>query len=258
MRLLVISNLYPPEVQGGYEILCAQVVEGLRSKGHSVVVLTSGSKAADPDERTFRRLELTGRFPEPVRPSRWGSLGVHLRNAAITRKVIEDVRPDRIFIWSQLRLTLGGAEAAEQSGIPVSYTFNDEHPAGFLPRVANGSVRSSLGAALDATFPRTTIRSRRIAHTTCISATLKSDLIGRGLQIQNSRVIHQGIPLRSGSLSSSIALADRSSGSSTQASSTSTRASTLSSRPRPCFLAAAASGFRSRSRAMGPLPTRSA
>lgn len=195
MRLLVISNLYPPEVQGGYEILCAQVVEGLRSRGHSVMVLTSRSDAVDPDERTLRRLELTGRFPEPVRPSRWHSLGVHRRNAATTRRTIEEVRPDRIFVWSQLRLTLGAAEAAERSGIPVSYTFNDEHPAGFLPRTAKGTARSMVGALLDAAFPRPTLRARRIAHTTCISAALKSDLIGKGLQIQGSRVIHQGIPL---------------------------------------------------------------
>ena len=196
MRLLVISNLYPPEVQGGYEILCAQVVEGLRTLGHSVVVLTSQSEGGDRDSSVLRRLQLTGRFPEPVRANRWNSLAIHRRNAATTRNVIEALRPDRVFIWSQLRLTLGCAEAAEQSGLPVSYTFNDEHPVGFLPRVANGTVRSKIGAVIDAAFPRPTSRARRFAHTTCISATLKEALVEKGLRIPGSRVIYQGIPIQ--------------------------------------------------------------
>lgn len=195
MKLLVISNLYPPEVQGGYEILCAQVVEGLRAIGHSVMVLTSGSEDGSADPTVWRRLELTGRFPEPVRPSRWDCLAIHQRNALTTRRAIEDLRPDRIFIWSQLRLTLGCAEAAEESRLPVSYTFNDEHPTGFLPRAANGTVRSHVGAAIDAVFPRPTARARRFAHTTCISASLKADLVAKGMQIPGCRVIYQGIPI---------------------------------------------------------------
>lgn len=41
MKILVISNLYPPDFIGGYEILCGQAVEGLRQRGHDVVVLTA-------------------------------------------------------------------------------------------------------------------------------------------------------------------------------------------------------------------------
>ena len=41
MRILVISNLYPPNVLGGYEVGCARMVEQLRKMGHEIVVLTS-------------------------------------------------------------------------------------------------------------------------------------------------------------------------------------------------------------------------
>ena len=30
MRVLVISNLYPPDFLGGYELACGQAAEGLR------------------------------------------------------------------------------------------------------------------------------------------------------------------------------------------------------------------------------------
>lgn len=198
MRLLVVSNLYPPDVQGGYEILCEQVVRGLSARGHDVFVLTSGTEPAggvDPDARVLRRLGLTAPFPEPVKASRGRSGRLHRANAAIAREAIREIRPDRIFIWSQLRLTLGCAEAAEASGLPVTYTFNDEHPAGFLPRRTDGTMRSWAGALADALFPRTRITSLRLAHTTCISATLKNALLEKGVEIPKSRVIHQGIPL---------------------------------------------------------------
>ena len=34
MRIVVLSNLYPPDVLGGYEIACAQAVDALRQRGH--------------------------------------------------------------------------------------------------------------------------------------------------------------------------------------------------------------------------------
>ncbi|MBP9946415.1 MAG: glycosyltransferase family 4 protein [Vicinamibacteria bacterium] len=195
MKLLIVSNLFPPEVQGGYEILCAQVTDELRFRGHDVHVLTT--VGADTPARTWvhRRLRLTAPFPEPVKRSRLRSLRVHRENAAITRELISAVRPDQIFIWSQLRLTLGCAEAAEGSGIPVAYTFNDDHPAGFLPRRANGTLRSALGAGLDRIFSSLTLSARRLNRTTCISATLKSVLLEKGLAISQSKVIYQGIPI---------------------------------------------------------------
>ncbi len=40
LRILVLSNLYPPAVIGGYEIECDTVVTHLR-ESHEVLVLTS-------------------------------------------------------------------------------------------------------------------------------------------------------------------------------------------------------------------------
>ena len=40
MRILTVSNLYPPIVEGGYEARCAATVESLRGT-HEVLVLTS-------------------------------------------------------------------------------------------------------------------------------------------------------------------------------------------------------------------------
>jgi len=42
LRILVVSNLFPPVVRGGYEMICADAVEHLRER-HEVTVLTGRS-----------------------------------------------------------------------------------------------------------------------------------------------------------------------------------------------------------------------
>lgn len=50
MRILVISNLYPPFSLGGYEERIATVVRGLRARGHAVRVLTSHFRCRRPED----------------------------------------------------------------------------------------------------------------------------------------------------------------------------------------------------------------
>ena len=49
MRILFLSNLYPPNVVGGYERLCYEVAAGLSARGHEIAVLTSdyGGRVAE-------------------------------------------------------------------------------------------------------------------------------------------------------------------------------------------------------------------
>ena len=41
MRILALTNLYPPHYLGGYELICYMVVNELRARGHDVQILTS-------------------------------------------------------------------------------------------------------------------------------------------------------------------------------------------------------------------------
>ena len=47
MRILFLSNFYPPASRGGYEQWCQEIADGLRSKGHAVEVLTSEHGKSD-------------------------------------------------------------------------------------------------------------------------------------------------------------------------------------------------------------------
>ena len=60
MNILVISNLYPPDFIGGYELVCRQVVDALRARGHQVNVLTSAPRMPVPSvPHVLRRLRYT-------------------------------------------------------------------------------------------------------------------------------------------------------------------------------------------------------
>jgi glycogen(starch) synthase len=57
VRLLVITDLYPPIAFGGYERTCAELVDGLRER-HEVTVLTSDLRRNAAPELAWVRRDL--------------------------------------------------------------------------------------------------------------------------------------------------------------------------------------------------------
>ncbi|MEO1083104.1 MAG: glycosyltransferase family 4 protein [Acidobacteriota bacterium] len=197
MRILMITNLFPPDVVGGYEILCGQVAEALRALGHDVRVLTTDGRTAGVAEpHISRALRLEQPFGEAFRPSRWRRRRLGLRNERVTAETIADLDPDVIFLWSQRRLTLGPARAAEASGVPVAWTLNDEYLAGFRAAARDGSWRRRIAAHVDESwFRRDTTEVLRLTHVTAISRCLRDRLVGQGVDVGGAEVIYQGPPL---------------------------------------------------------------
>ncbi|UCF37537.1 MAG: glycosyltransferase family 4 protein [Acidobacteriota bacterium] len=201
MKILVISNLFPPHVLGGYEILCGQVCNELQLRGHSITVLTSthgleANPRSSESTGVYRTLQLYLPFDQPARLMRTRRWNIGRQNYIETRKILKHERPDLIFIWSQLRLTLGAARAAQDSGIPVAFTLNDEHIAGYLPSPFGWSPKTFLRYLADHwVFPSITLRGLQLKESTCISQRLQTNLVALGVPVSSSEVIYQGIPL---------------------------------------------------------------
>jgi glycosyltransferase involved in cell wall biosynthesis len=203
MRILIVSNLYAPDIQGGYEILCQQVRDSLVHRGHEVAILTShdgvlpaATEGVDDDPAVLRALELIHPFPEPVTEGRLHRRRIGASNQIATKDAIARIRPDVIFLWSQLRLTTGPARAVEASGVPFLYTFNDPHPTGFVPGKLALGARSLARWAMDrVVFPDVTNAGLRLAPATCISRELKRALTDGGIPTADCEVLYQGIPL---------------------------------------------------------------
>jgi len=201
MRILFISNLYPPHTLGGYEILCGQVADELKRRGHEIIILTSthgvAHGASSPLEPGVNRLlDLYVPFATKVGVKRWKRRKTGRRNYQIAGKIIARERPDLVFVWSQLRLTLGAARAAQHSGTPLAFTFNDEHIAGFLPAPLRLSPRGVAAYVADRYLCREiTLHGINIGNATCISECVKKNLSQRGVPVGDAAVIYQGIEL---------------------------------------------------------------
>ena len=105
----MLSNLYPPEVEGGAEILAGEIASGLIRRGHDVTVLTAVPRATlDPQPHVERRLGLAGAARVDRSRPLWRQLDLPYRyyrrfhqpaNALILRQVVAETRPDALYVW---------------------------------------------------------------------------------------------------------------------------------------------------------------
>lgn len=135
MRLLFLSNFYPPASRGGYEQWCQEVAEGLRARGHDVVVLTSqhGRAASGQSDPAWvhRQLHL-----EMELASLRNGIDFFTQrrtreeeNLARLRQLVADFAPDAVLIWGMWNLPRSLAALAEAL-LPkrVAYYMGDYWP----------------------------------------------------------------------------------------------------------------------------------
>jgi glycosyltransferase involved in cell wall biosynthesis len=130
MRLLVVSNLYPPNIVGGYERLCYDAVSGLVERGHQVTVLTSlfGDKTEDfPGQKIHRSLRLLigNGIYAPFAGSAEERDAINRANAAALRQAIAATQPDAIFAWNLFFLDRAILDALAASGRKVLLMLTD-------------------------------------------------------------------------------------------------------------------------------------
>ena len=132
MRILVITNLYPPIYYGGYELECRDIIEGLAARGHDITVVTSMSGVGSPrvDGNVHRLMRLKGEeVPAANYANKIAHLGTYLRaqmrsasislhNSKAVKSVLNQVRPDVAYVWNLCDVTLSPLVAVSERGIP--------------------------------------------------------------------------------------------------------------------------------------------
>lgn len=212
MNVAFVSNLWPPAVFGGYEILAQQIAEIFKARGHDIQVLTSNFLSEDVPGVTAS-LELTTDFPRPgedigeVDFSLKRQHQVRRANEATTRRWLEGLsghfqngRPaDVVFCWCLNRLSLGPVRAAQALGLPVCQTINDFHPRQFRPTALRRGLRNLPKQLARWTLERTVLRGTTLAAApfpaAFISAALERGLGAEGVDFDDGRVVPQGVPL---------------------------------------------------------------
>ncbi|MBC8087778.1 MAG: glycosyltransferase family 4 protein [Phycisphaerae bacterium] len=139
MRILIVSNLYPPHHQGGYELRCAQVTEHLQRRGHSVRVVTSSFQISGSTHEVSVREDVVNgvpvsRFLRQHRLDQWHPGGRRYNLGVITRQlrdisrfaeILDEFKPDLVSWWNLEGVTKIVLQLPHQRGIPSLHWIED-------------------------------------------------------------------------------------------------------------------------------------
>jgi glycosyltransferase involved in cell wall biosynthesis len=208
MRVLFLTNFYPPYEIGGEEQSCYDAAQALRARGHVVTVLTSTHgrpRQRAPEDGVCRDLYLEMELNSPLHPWRF-FLQRHARERATLgrlRQVVGQTAPDVVFIWGMWNLPRSVPALAEalRPG-RVLYRFGDYWPT--LPSqhemywLAPGRrwtrpIKKLLAAIALAQLRREKLPVLGIEHAYCISAAMRQELVDRGAPVEHARIIHNGL-----------------------------------------------------------------
>ena len=120
MRILVISDLFPPVAFGGYEAETAALVDGLRER-HEVLVLTSDRGDTPPVEGVRRELPYVG----PRRREAFLAPSKASRAVKITRAALADFSPDLVYVANSVAIPQSAPLTAAAAGLPVAYRLSE-------------------------------------------------------------------------------------------------------------------------------------
>lgn len=136
MKVVVVNNLYPPNVRGGAERSVQLLAEALVRRGVEVTVVTTSSKAVDATEVDgVKVVTLTGSnlyWPfagEPASPMRrklWHLIDLY--NPLVTGRLVQVIRQERAEIVHTNNLqaiSVAAWRAAAMAGVPVLHTLRD-------------------------------------------------------------------------------------------------------------------------------------
>jgi glycosyltransferase involved in cell wall biosynthesis len=212
MRILVITNYYPPIELGGWEQLTSNVVAELINRGHQVQVLTSNylnEQIANSEPDVNRSLYLESYDPQNYHPN---YTLVHRfqekENIQTLSKLEEKFNPDIIYINGMWNLPHSLAMKAEEliPGRVVYYiasywpTEQDAHTT-YWSTPTDGSWRqgpknllaSVVTKTLIASTPRNQLDFKLVL---CVSAYVQDYVVEEvGVPKERTRVVHNGIEL---------------------------------------------------------------
>lgn len=207
MKVLVVSNLYPPYYVGGHELGCHDVVEALKERGHEVRVLTSSYGVKQPcvEGAVYRWLDTDlGRLRRPLPVHVATVLRRARHNEAALKDLLRRFDPDIVHIWHLAQVSVSLAFAIERRKLTHCYFVGDtwlarwEHdpwyslldavPRRVYLRLPHRLLKSGLKAVSNIPSGALTLPNVHF-----VSHYLKDHALRAGKPVAGAEVIHWGI-----------------------------------------------------------------
>lgn len=135
MKVLVVTNLYPPHSLGGYELSCQDVVGRWRQAGHQVTVLTTATRfapevagAAAPEDDAGVRRELDWYWAEHEiqRPPMRERLRIERANQRRLDAVVGGFAPDVVSLWAMGGMSTALVTRCLDRRLPLALVVGDD------------------------------------------------------------------------------------------------------------------------------------
>lgn len=129
MRILVVSNVYPPNFIGGAELIAHQQVQALRAAGHEVFVF-AGEIVPFGEHHAMRREEWEGIpvFRVSMLPKDYEATYINFSHPSIETSfaaVMDEVAPEVVHCHNLTGLSAGVLRRAKRGGATVVVTLHD-------------------------------------------------------------------------------------------------------------------------------------
>ncbi len=206
MRILIISDSYPPYFEGGYEIMCKLVNDKLMQRGHIIRVLTSDFEL---NEKTVEN-EVHRIFDYDFgrRTSFLKNLKLEIGNNRILKNQIRDFQPDIISIWHPIFLSKTLLVTLDSLKIPKVYNLEDNWLSWwyfgkgqgwfnyfeFHQNSSKNAIKLVLRNTLGVLIP-TKWRLIDLTNAWFVSNSLKIQYLEAGLPVEQNPVIYNGLEL---------------------------------------------------------------
>lgn len=102
MKILIICDLFPPDVVGGYELRCEEACSWLHNNGYQVEVLTTKSSFED-QKHPFPVHRLLTKYALGKTPTSWSfprRVLMAIKDNLIFKRALGQTKPDLIYIWN--------------------------------------------------------------------------------------------------------------------------------------------------------------
>jgi glycosyltransferase involved in cell wall biosynthesis len=127
VKILALTNLYPPHHAGTFDTHCQSVVEALRTRGHTVLVLTStqGLRGEQRDGEIHRCLLLNGAYGAPKVCAILPLRAQEIHNTRMLLEAIASFQPEIVHVFSLHGLSKSVIFTLRNARLPVAYAVSD-------------------------------------------------------------------------------------------------------------------------------------